>query len=456
MNRHVSTFGFYYPVQWLRRERIHAAVSALAEYRELDARGRGLFRDRALSDLLTHLWQSPFYERVLREAGIPPNTPLRSETLLRLPVLTKRHLRDDESDIAVDGHRVSWRKTSGSTGMPLRFRKDRLATAMMDALMYDRYSWYGVRPGDPQARIWGRALGGRQRLVQQLVDLGMNRRRLSTFDISTEAVDAYVRQLSGFQPRMVYAYPNALASAIQLASRPALETLRALPIKAVVVTGEMLLPWQRDLFGGTFDAPIVNEYGSTENGIIGFDCPSGQMHVSSELLHLEVLGSSGEPTELGEGRLLVTELFSRSVPFVRYELGDKICLEASSCPCGRDGPLIQSLEGRVDSFILLPDGRQVYDAVLAYALGGKVHAFRAQQTALDHLRIEVVPRESDLSPSVTHTVLRELRAHLGETLEIELVPVTKIEPEPSGKLRYFIPLRKDAQASTTSSEMTNS
>src|SRR5690606_4680564 len=82
------------------------------------------------------------------------------------------------------GRRVEWRKTSGSTGTPFRFPKDREMTAWMDAAMWALYAWHGVRPGAPHARFWGMPLERGARLRRTAFDRLLNRRRVSAFELS--------------------------------------------------------------------------------------------------------------------------------------------------------------------------------------------------------------------------------------------------------------------------------
>lgn len=446
MNRIISSYGFYYPVQWLRGEPIVRAEKVMVSYSKMDKAERETYRKRALECLLNHLWRSSYYRKVFVDLGIAESSLVTDEVFEQLPLLDKSTLRDKEEELAVKNLRASWRKTSGSTGTPLLFRKDRWATAMMDALMYQRYSWYGVQKGDREARLWGRALGGRKLFFHKMVDIGMNRRRLSSFDMSTSSVNEYVGVLERFQPRWVYAYPNALARLLDLASNRSLARLRDLPLKAVICTGEILTRSNRDRFKNFFRAPVVNEYGSTENGIIAFQCKKGRLHISVENLVVEVMDEQGVLRRCGSGKIVITELHSRSIPFVRYELGDQVIIDDTyQCACGREGPILQSLEGRIDSFISLPSGRKIYDAILAYALGGRVKQFRGIQTSIDSLRVEVIPHDGNSECDVQRMVTSALRSQLEEEMNLDVVLVGRIDPDPAGKLRYFVPLKEGAR-----------
>ena len=99
--------------------------------------------------------------------------------------------------------------------------------------------------------------------------------------------------------------------------------------------------------------PVVNEYGASETGIIAIENRFHQRVVSQENLFLEVVDERGAPAPHGFGELLVTDLFNRAMPFVRYRIGDLASLGES--PAGRQ--TLQALEGRVNDTIRLPSGR---------------------------------------------------------------------------------------------------
>ena len=68
------------------------------------------------------------------------------------------------------------------------------------------------------------------------------------------------------------------------------------------------------------------------------------------------------PGVYGE-KVLVTVLFSRTLPLIRYEMSDSVCLAASpQCPCGRPFALIDGVQGRVEDVLRFPaasGGQQV-------------------------------------------------------------------------------------------------
>jgi phenylacetate-coenzyme A ligase PaaK-like adenylate-forming protein len=59
------------------------------------------------------------------------------------------------------------------------------------------------------------------------------------------------------------------------------------------------------------------------------------------------IGSTGS-------RLLVTVLFSRSLPLIRYELTDRVALSSDRCACRRPFAVLERIEGRTADVLTLP------------------------------------------------------------------------------------------------------
>jgi len=347
------------------------------------------------------------------------------------PVLTKSKIKEFMDDFLLSSIRHSWRSTSGSTGSPFLFPKDRDATAHMDALMYHAYSWHGIKVGDRQARLWGTPLDFTARVAKKAKDFLLNRKRLSAFEMDDVASKAFFYKLIIFKPKYFYAYANALYQFALSLERQAIDG-KQLKIPVAICTGEVLFPFQREKIEKFFGCKVVNEYGSTENGIIGFECERNNLHIVPTI-ELEILN----PDENGFGNVVITELNSKAIPFIRYDIGDVARFVDLKCDCGRPYRIIELKEGRVDDYIKCPDGRLVYDAILAYSLKNDVEKFKAIQEDIDLINISIVPK-SGFDRSSEMRIIGQLREYLGKEMKIVFSTVNDILPEKSGKLRYFV------------------
>ena len=103
------------------------------------------------------------------------------------------------------------------------------------------------------------------------------------------------------------------------------------------------------------------------------------------------------PAGVRSDKILLTNLFNFTQPFIRYEISDRVILHDEPCACGNPSPWLE-LEGRTDDVIrLTQNGREIKLAPLAiYATLKEVHELRRfQLIALPENLIElrIVPAE---------------------------------------------------------------
>jgi putative adenylate-forming enzyme len=131
-------------------------------------------------------------------------------------------------------------------------------------------------------------------------------------------------------------------------------------IQAVVSYAEELDDSARRHLEQAFNAPVVEIYQGAE-GLLAFTCPAGSLHLNEDctLIELEEAGDT-----IGSARrAVITDLYRRAQPFLRYELNDLIELHGDTCPCGSAFRRIRRVHGRADSILNL-HGRSGGDVLL--------------------------------------------------------------------------------------------
>ena len=104
------------------------------------------------------------------------------------------------------------------------------------------------------------------------------------------------------------------------------------------------------------DEPF-NQYGATETADIAAEYKRCRhMHSFEDLVIVEVVDDHNKPVPPGTygDKLLVTTLFSRTQPLIRYELNDSVRLTTDTCPSGLPFAIVESIQGRVEDALLLP------------------------------------------------------------------------------------------------------
>ncbi|MGH6893546.1 MAG: hypothetical protein ACREEP_14950, partial [Dongiaceae bacterium] len=117
---------------------------------------------------------------------------------------------------------------------------------------------------------------------------------------------------------------------------------------------EALSPDVRDLVRAIWRIEVTNNYAATEFGIIGMECKhvSG-IHVAEDLIMVEVTDESNQPVPPGvQGvKVLITNLFNKTLPLIRYELTDLVASISGPCACGSPFRRIGDVQGRREEML---------------------------------------------------------------------------------------------------------
>ena len=125
----------------------------------------------------------------------------------------------------------------------------------------------------------------------------------------------------------------------------------------VFTSSEVLTDATRRRVTAAWGEPPFNQYAATETGGMAAEgTRHSGMYLFEDLVIVEVVDEDNQPVPPGVSgdKLLVTTLFSRTQPLIRYELIDRIRLAAEPCPLGRPFALIDQVEGRMEDVLRLP------------------------------------------------------------------------------------------------------
>lgn len=377
--------------------------------------------------------------------------PESLDDLQRLPFLDKptlNRLREELVNRDVCGGPIRY-NTGGSTGTPLIFYFDKRRQAYDKAARMRAHQWWGIRPGDREAYIWGSPVElSKQDRLRQFRDWLTNEVLLSAFDLSEAAIGSFVERLHRFRPKCLFGYPSSIALMCQLARRAGL-ALSDVAVKVVFSTAEVLYDHQKETISRAFGGvPVVNEYGSREGGFVAHECPDGRMHITGENIIVEFI-KDGRPVGAGEdGEIVVTHLDNYAMPFIRYRTGDVGQPSDEICPCGRGLEVMKVVKGRSTDFIVAPDGRWVHGLALIYVIREipGVRQYQIVQEDVDSVCVRIVLDEG--FPSDGQERIREgITKRLGANVRVDVEEVSEIARAPSGKYRYVISqVARDRQA----------
>ncbi|MGD9675799.1 MAG: phenylacetate--CoA ligase family protein [Candidatus Bipolaricaulia bacterium] len=389
------------------------------------------------------------YRDAFDRAGVAPGEIRGVADLPRLPIQKKETLARPASlaDVlrrGVDPSRRTWVGTSGSTGLPLNVYMSRAEDRYRRLLLW---------------RAWRRL--ARLRLPMTVVDVGSwvegdaplaVRRRgpITIVRVSiARPIEEQLELVRRYRPQVISGYPTAL-DLLAEAGGSAERRLRL-----VACRGEVLDAATRRTIQGAFAVRVADFYNAEEIGNIAWECPADPavLHVNTDGCIVEVVDDAGQPVAVGtEGRIVVTNLYNETMPFLRYDLADRGSFATEGddpCRCGSRAPRLRVLSGRDDDYVVLPDGRKVSPRLLATAVNRAFsdlsprgsfdrhfRRFQVTQDRVDHVRIDIVPEPGPVPDFAA--ILPAALAKLHPDLRCTIRVVERLDLGPSGKYRKVI------------------
>jgi phenylacetate-CoA ligase len=379
----------------------------------------------------------PFYRDLPPPCQAEDPAEAIARTLAAWPKLEKATYRDrcDEfisRDLPKD--RLIRGKTSGTTGtaLPLWYTPESLAEEF--ASFWRQRRSFGVQISDPNLTFAGQLVVPFRvtRPPFWRVNHWTGQTLFSLYHMTSENLRAYVDAIHEAKARYVQGYP----SSIHLAARALLQAGRPLPpgrLAAVFTSSESLLAFQREAIEQAFGAPVRDRYGVSEFCVSMTECRERRLHVDMEFGIVEVeVEESNDDWE--RGPLLVTGLGNDATPLLRYRVGDVGTRAKTACPCGRPGDVFLEVDGRIEDYVMTPDGRLI--GRLDHIFKEQLDVAEAQivQETRDAVEVRVVRRPS-WSAASERSLLKEIRSRLGDAIRVEIAYVAQIPRESNGKFR---------------------
>lgn len=381
----------------------------------------------------------PFYQDLFHARGLKASDIRTFEDFAGLPVLSKQDLRESLPRMLSSAPNASRRvdnATGGSTGEPVRFYQDMDVFEAMQGSFMLGLSFAGWKPSDMIVNIWGNPRDtGSARPSVSLKQWLSGSTTLSAYRYGRTEMDDWLDVLARFHRVFVYGYVSVLsdlAEHILASGRPPLS------VCAVMTSAEKLHDHQRALIAQAFGCRVHDQYGSREVPCIAVECEHGGMHLLTHSAYVEFLPEAGSEMK----RLVVTGLTNRTMPLLRYEIGDYATPLSHSCPCGRGFPLIRMDIGRIYDFMLASGGSKVHGAYFVKIIKGieGVLSFQFRQSVPGEVELLVKCKEdvSEASMAQLNALPQCVASDHGGEIRLRVRFVPEIPRTIGGKHRYIV------------------
>ena len=384
-----------------------------------------------------HLKHNAFYKSLVKNIDI--------NDWNSLPVITKRDLQQPLANRLSDGFtlkNVFINKTSGSSGNPFIFAKDKFCHALIWSVFIDRYHWFNIDlNSSKQARFYGIPLNSIGYFKERIKDLFSNRFRFSVFNLSNTEFEKNLQKFDKTKFDYINGYTSVIVQFAKFLKEKNIVLKTICPaLKACIVTSEMLFNEDKILLENQLGIPVINEYGAAELGLIAFQNTKNEWILNNEDLFVEILDDNNNPLPNGEtGRIVITALYNKAHPFIRYDIGDIGALDEKST---LKKPILKSLLGRTSDIVYLPSGKKAAGLTFYYVTktviedSGLVKEFIIEQLKTDTFKISYVS-DSILSEEKIAEINETIERYLEPNLKIQFQRKAILNRSKSGKLKQF-------------------
>jgi phenylacetate-CoA ligase len=427
--------GFHFKEAEIRRQRLSSISADEWVARQL-ASLRTVWSD-AIRDI-------PYY-RGLVQSGAAPRAIVSFEDFCGIPALTRNILQQRAAEfLRESGAPQSFMKTAGSTGEPLRIGMNQPERDLMRVVKLAEWQSFGYTQSSRLFLIWGHGhllgTGWRGQInhaKRKLTDAFLGYQRVDAYRLDRKSCEEYAEALIKFKPIGLISYASALDLFARYTERYR-DRFHALQLRFVLSTAEApprsdTIERLEDLFG----CPVVQEYGGAEFGQVAFKRGAGPFAVYDDLNYVEA--TPAEAGDAGVEPLLVTSLYSRYLPLIRYRVGDAI----SGVRRLSNGHVheFDTMAGRINDVIELAPGEFIHSVAVFHCIHQEPSVHGIQMMLNDSgIDIQLVAAAGDRSGLEQRIQRRLAQVHprlAGATFHY----VEDLQPTRAGKRRWYVDRR---------------
>jgi phenylacetate-CoA ligase len=399
--------------------------------------------DRLISKRLYQVLTSAYlhvsyYRDEMKKVGYNPiKNYTGPEDLTLLPITRQEALRKMEAATLVkEGQyfdNLFSVNTSGSTGDPLRVYVSPQESAIrmakwLKVMFINGYSIFD--------KVMSLKIPDRMDQMGSVVQrLGMFRRlQMSSLLPPEQIVDTFL----AFRPQVIYGSRSILELiALELKRR----RQKPFKMKLLIQHGELVRRATHLLCREQFGIELLNAYGSVEMGVMAFETFTRDgFNLYEDFTYFEFLDDNGEPVSPGEpGRVVVTDLTSTCMPFIRYDQGDRVVFEEKEDRRGYKVRKIERILGRNDDKMVFKDGKKEPVAALNDFMDiyEGIAQYRVVQNMPDSWQVFIVAA-AQYFDKIEQTLLHALMSRFPQINHFEIKRLDRIEVDSIGKIRTFV------------------
>jgi phenylacetate-CoA ligase len=397
-----------------------------------------------LKKLLLHAYENvPFYRKRLDSAGLSPADFRELQDLVKIPPLTREDIQNSHDGMLasnIDISRCYKGSSSGSTGEPVRYMRDRRCSSVGKAALYFGWSMSGWDFGKRYLTLWGNPTTvsrdwSRKSSILKSKLFGEVKFPAFTL-IDDDGLNSLAELYADGRFDYIQGYTNAIYGFADYLRRTGQDLPR---VQGVLTTAETLQPLHRKLIE-EYLGPVYDFYGCGEINGVASQCGRGdQYHIIDPHVYVEYGNAVDDE---GNRELIITDLDNYAMPLIRYANGD-MGLPGSDhpCECGLAFSRLGKISGRTSDIIHAPGGGTLaVPSIMGSRLLKELHGLvRYQAELVEPDRIVFKLQVNNEFDKAQEALLKStLAEYLGGDFRWDLEYCELISPQKNGKYKLFV------------------
>jgi phenylacetate-CoA ligase len=386
-------------------------------------------REKHLTEILQHaINTTPFYKK---------NS--KGTSLKDFPIINKGTVRNNydqfKSDTYINQKNIPV-VTSGSTGTPFKLfhDKNKRFRNNADIIYFAKQGGFEIGSRLIYMKVWN-DINKKSNLKKWMENI----KPYSIFNYTEKDIEQLLNDLRQDTSRKGLV---CFASTCEVIVKY-LDAKNAAPenfnITSVITNSDALSNYVKDKMEHYFKVPVVSRYSNMECGMLAQQNRSGGYFFDFnwasfylELLHPD----KDEPAEPGTmGRVVVTDLFNRCMPLIRYDTGDLAYLKKRGL---EKAPVLESIEGRKVDLIRDTQEKVITSHIVTVNMWKYAELKQYQFAQIDSGEYVFRLNPWSMPFSREKELITEFKGYLGQNANIGIEYVDEIPPLSSGKRKLVV------------------
>ncbi len=350
------------------------------------------------------------------------------------PVVNKVTIMDNyEAHLAKTGFELPLHKssTSGSTGTPFTVFQDakKRKRTIADLKVFGELCDYPSH----ERMVFFRIINPHLNRTKEQEDRE-NIYYVDSSNLDDEHLQKMADVLLEKKPRIVFSYAITLVTLAKFVIANNIDP-NSFGIKSALTAGEGIAEADRLLLEKAFGCKAYRRYSDMELGILAQDQGDGKEYVLNYgSYYFECLKMDrDEPADDGEvGRIVITDLFNKAMPMIRYDTGDLGILEKRE----NEFPVLKEIYGRVRDCVYTTNGSLISPSKIFVSMWGGENI--KQWQFIQETKTEYVMKLNVDGKTNEEKIVNAMKSILGDDAEIKIEYVQEIPKLSSNKQRAVI------------------